>query len=108
MSAPCTALGVGKSVLSVRDLAVTFTGAGRPVPAVRGISFDVYPGEVLGIVGESGSGKSVACLAVAAVPPQLGEQGFRLGHQVEPARSICNVARLLERCLPPVGRCVAK
>ena len=59
----------GEPVLSVRDLTVTFTGAGRPVPAVRGISFDVYPGEVLGIVGESGSGKSVACLAIAGLLP---------------------------------------
>jgi peptide/nickel transport system ATP-binding protein len=56
-------------VLSVRDLTVTFTGAGRPALAVRGISFDVYPGEVLGIVGESGSGKSVACLAIAGLLP---------------------------------------
>src|SRR6185436_708847 len=59
----------GEPVLSVRDLTVTFTGAGRPAPAVRGISFDVYPGEVLGIVGESGSGKSVACLAIAGLLP---------------------------------------
>src|SRR5436190_204405 len=59
----------GEPVLSVRDLTVTFTDAGRPAPAVRGISFDVYPGEVLGIVGESGSGKSVACLAIAGLLP---------------------------------------
>ena len=59
----------GEPVLSVRDLTVTFTGAGRPAPAVRGISFDVYPNEVLGIVGESGSGKSVASLAIAGLLP---------------------------------------
>ncbi len=50
-------------VLSVRDLAVSF-GAGR---AVRGIDFDVFPGEVLGIVGESGSGKSVTALAISGL-----------------------------------------
>ena len=60
-------------VLSVRDLTVTFTGAGRPALAVRGISFDVYPGEVLGIVGESGSGKSVACLAIAGLLPETAD-----------------------------------
>ena len=44
--------GVGPlPVLSVRGLSVTFVGSGRDVPAVRGIDFDVYPGEVLGIVG---------------------------------------------------------
>ena len=69
MSVPRTTSAKGEPVLSVRDLTVTFTGAGRPAPAVRGISFDVYPGEVLGIVGESGSGKSVACLAVAGLLP---------------------------------------
>ena len=57
-------------VLSVRGLEVTFGGSGRPVPAVRGIDFDVYPNEVLGIVGESGSGKSVTSLAVAGLLPE--------------------------------------
>ena len=56
-------------VLSVRALDVTFVGSGRPVPAVRGIDFDVFANEVLGIVGESGSGKSVTSLAVAGLLP---------------------------------------
>jgi peptide/nickel transport system ATP-binding protein len=58
-------------ILSVRELRVTFVGSGRPVPAVRGIDFDVFPNEVLGIVGESGSGKSVASLAVAGLLPAI-------------------------------------
>ena len=52
-------------VLSVRGLHVKFVGSGRPVSAVRGIDFDVFSNEVLGIVGESGSGKSVTSLAIA-------------------------------------------
>jgi peptide/nickel transport system ATP-binding protein len=69
MKEPRATSGKSEPVVSVRDLSVTFTGAGRLIPAVRGISFDVYPGEVLGIVGESGSGKSVACLAIAGLLP---------------------------------------
>ena len=60
---------MSEPVLSVRGLSVTFVGAGRPVPAVRGIDFDVYPNEVLGIVGESGSGKSVTSLAITGLLP---------------------------------------
>jgi peptide/nickel transport system ATP-binding protein len=47
-------------LLSVRDLTTTFAAGRRAVQAVRGISFDLYPGEILGVVGESGSGKSVS------------------------------------------------
>lgn len=56
-------------LLSVRDLTVTFPNAGRPVRAVRGVSYDVHEGEFLGLVGESGSGKSVSSLAVMGLLP---------------------------------------
>ena len=46
------------SVLSVRDLEVTYSTKGGDVPAVRGVSFDIGKGEVLGLAGESGCGKS--------------------------------------------------
>ncbi len=52
------------SVLSVRDLTVSYSTKGGPVPAVRGVSFDIEKGEVLGLAGESGCGKSTIAGAI--------------------------------------------
>jgi peptide/nickel transport system ATP-binding protein len=50
-------------LLQVSGLSVTFPSEAGPIAAVRGLSYHVMPGEVLGIVGESGSGKSVSAFA---------------------------------------------
>jgi len=52
------------TVLSVRDLAVTYRSKSGDVPAVRGVSFDIHKGEVLGLAGESGCGKSTIAGAI--------------------------------------------
>jgi len=56
------------TILSVQDLSISF-GDRPPHPVVRGVSFDVHPGEVLGLVGESGSGKTVTTLATLGLLP---------------------------------------
>jgi peptide/nickel transport system ATP-binding protein len=50
-------------------MSVQFATEEGPVLAVRGLSYEVHPGEVLAIVGESGSGKSVSSLAVMGLLP---------------------------------------
>jgi peptide/nickel transport system ATP-binding protein len=52
------------SVLNVEDLRVTYTTKGGDVPAVRGVSFSIDRGEVLGLAGESGCGKSTIAGAI--------------------------------------------
>ena len=74
----------GEPLLSVRDLVQEFTvrerGGGKVgvVQAVSGVSFDIMPGETLGIVGETGSGKSTLARAILQAPrPKSGSVTFR-------------------------------
>jgi microcin C transport system ATP-binding protein len=62
-------MGMAQSILTVKDLAVSFGQGSREVKAVKGVSFDIKPGETMGLVGESGSGKTVTALSVMRLLP---------------------------------------
>jgi oligopeptide transport system ATP-binding protein len=63
---------LSEPLLAVNDLRVQFWTARGTVYAVNGVSFDVRPGETLGIVGESGCGKSVTALSLLGILPRAG------------------------------------
>jgi len=64
------------SVLSARDLSITYRTQGGDVPAVRGVTFDIDRGEVLGLAGESGCGKSTVVNAILRLlPPRTKVEG---------------------------------
>lgn len=58
------------TLLSVRDLRVSFPGSHGDTAVVDGVSFDVRAGETLGLVGESGCGKSLTGLALMGLLPR--------------------------------------
>lgn len=62
-----------EKLLEVKDLEVSFFTYAGEVKAVRGISYDLKPGEVMGIVGESGSGKSVSSYGLMGIIPEPGK-----------------------------------
>lgn len=61
---------MGEPLLSIRGLVTDFETEEGTVHAVDGVSYDVWPGEVVGVVGESGSGKSVTVQSVLGLVPQ--------------------------------------
>jgi peptide/nickel transport system ATP-binding protein len=78
-------LDVKPPVLEVSDLVVRY-GSGRRgrnvPPAVDGVSFDIAPGETLGVVGESGSGKSTIGKAVLGLQPATSGTVKLHGHDI--------------------------
>src|SRR3977135_2936804 len=63
-------VGTSGSVLSIADLTISFKTEDGIVEAVKGIGFDVAPGEIVAVVGESGSGKSVTSMSVLGLLPK--------------------------------------
>jgi len=66
------------SLLSIRNLSIDFKTDEQLVQAVNELSFDLNPGEILGLVGESGSGKSVTALSILRlipIPPGIIRSG---------------------------------
>jgi oligopeptide/dipeptide ABC transporter ATP-binding protein len=83
VSVPARVAPAGSSpLLEVRDLRVSFASESGDVPAVRGASLAIAPGETLALVGESGSGKSVTALALlrlVAPPGRIVSGEIRFG-----------------------------
>ena len=61
--------------LRVEALTVAFRGGDHPV--IRGVSFEIAPGEAFGLVGESGSGKSLTCRAILRLLPRGAAGGVQ-------------------------------
>ncbi len=69
---------MAEPLLSVQNLTVSFDVEGRTITAVDDVSYDIFPGEIVGLVGESGSGKTVGAMSTIRLvpsPPGRVDQG---------------------------------
>jgi len=71
--APSADRSGGDALLNVHELDVVYHGRGGHLPALREMSFQVHPGEILGVIGESGCGKSTLSSAIMRLLPPNGE-----------------------------------
>jgi peptide/nickel transport system permease protein len=69
---PTPIVNPGESLLSVQHLSVAFPSEDGIMPVVTDVSFDILPGEVVGLVGESGCGKSMTAAGVLGMIPGRG------------------------------------
>jgi ABC-type glutathione transport system ATPase component len=84
----------------MRDLCVQVPHAATaPLRALDGVSFDIAPGEILGIVGESGAGKSLTGAAVIGLLDPPGRVCRRPGAACEGSASTTCRARRCARCV---------
>lgn len=70
-------------VLSVRNLTAGYNG----VQAVRDLTFDLGPGEVVALLGPNGAGKTTALLSMVGLVPLMSGEVWALGEKVEPKRT---------------------
>ena len=82
-------------LLSVRDLSVVFDDGERRLQTLKDVSFDVEPGEIVGIVGESGCGKSLTALSILGLLPR--RNCVRTGNIVFEGRDLAGLSEAAMR-----------
>ncbi len=87
LTPPAEAPGA-RPLARIRELSVDFTAGGTTVPAVRNVSFDVWPGRIHALVGESGSGKSVTARTLVGLNgPGARVRAAELGYRGKDVRA---------------------